>query len=78
MLIADTSNHRIRRVDADFVPPPNVPGPDDDDPAPGPGRDPEPERQGDGPSETSSEPVLGETVVVAPAFGMVKVKLPGR
>ena len=74
VLIADADNHRIRSVDSDFVPPPS------DNPPPGdpPAADDDPSQAApQGPSETTSEPVLGESVVMAPAFGMVKVKLPG-
>ena len=68
LLIADGHNHRVRRVDADFVP--GVPG-----------VEPRPDEDGspsDSRLEPASEPVLGASIVAAPGFGMVKVKLPGR
>lgn len=66
VLIADGHNHRVRRVDADLPP------------AVGLG----PARPDHGSAEDrknpTAEPALGSSVVVAPAFGMVKIKLPGQ
>lgn len=74
ILIADGDNHRIRSVDADFAAPSN--DPDDDSDQDGPGSTtydmPVP------PTEEAPEPVLGVSVVVAPSFGQVMVKLPGE
>lgn len=73
VLIADGDNHRIRSVDADFAPPP-ADEPDKQHPEP-------PERPehplGGPPGQQKPKPVLGESVIVAPSFGQVMVKLPG-
>ena len=66
VLIADTNNESVRRVDSNFVP-----GVDAGEPRPGDG----PSQRGQG---SAAEPELGASVVVAPGFGLVKVKLPGR
>ena len=76
VLIADGDNHRIRSVDSDFVPPPS------DNPPAGttllqPDDDPSQAAPRGAVRDGLTEPVLGESVVMAPAFGMVKVKLPG-
>ena len=68
VLIADGHNHRIRHVDADFAP--ATPGSE-----PGRGEDDESEGSPLGPA---SEPKRGRSVLVAPGFGLVKVRLPGR
>ena len=63
LLIADGHNHRVRSVDAGFVP--AVPGVEP------PGH--RPDKSSSGPA-----PELGSSVVVGPAYGMVKFKLPGH
>jgi hypothetical protein len=71
VLIADTNNEAVRSVDADFLVP--DPPPADDPPADDPPADDPPVT----PLETTPEPEQGETVVVTPGFGQVRVKRPG-
>jgi NHL repeat len=66
VLIADTNNELVRSVDAGFAT-----GVHADEREPGYGSS---EQE----LEPASEPELGSSVVVAPGFGMVKVKLPGH
>ena len=72
LLIADGHNNRVRLVDASY------PVPAGGHLDPGGTADPSP--KGDDPptDPPASEPKLGERVVVAPAFGMVKVKRRGQ
>ena len=75
VLIADGDNHRIRSVDADFVPPPRDPPAQDARRTPSTPSTPSSPREGR--SRPAAEPVLGVSVVVEPSFGQVMVKLPG-
>ena len=62
-------------MDSDFAPPPADP-PAQDDPA-HPEHPEHPDHPLGGPPGQLKKPVLGESVVVAPSFGQVMVKLPG-
>ena len=75
VLIADSDNHRIRSVDADFAAPSDEPA-QDQRPV-HPDHPDHPDHPLGGPPGQTHEPVLGVSVVVAPSFGQVMVKLPG-